>query len=698
MVFAVASSGFATSSVEGFRHQRSESRLRMEWRSATPGHWRLKTKNGRVCGHGNFDTGAFQHSFAKISNAEELTLEIEQEDESGAKVTEAYSIAAKQKLSPLPKKEQGARIYQLAVRTFLASGSGSRNAGRLSYLTEERLLRIKELGTDYIWLTGVLEHATPQSVDPDVVKGNAGSYYAVYDNWDVSAQIGDLDEFSALVERAHKVGLRVLMDFVANHTARVHRTDIACKESVDFGRSDRKDRPFDAQNNYYYTSGDQKLVPPYQANADGVDGIFDIDLQSPGIQAEVPAKVTGNDVTTYRPSISDWFETVKLNYGYDLFGKQPHYSPTPRTWLQMTDVAKYWLQKGVDGFRVDFAHAVPMEFWRYFAGELKNLQPNVFLLAEAYEKDAMRLPGFSYQALFQAGFDSVYNSTMYWRQREQAQSAGTLDHAGYLNTPAGRPEVLRRGYSFTHYVENHDELRTASRHFAPGVATKMQRAELGFNYSVYAALLPGHFLLHGGQELTEDAGVFGNFAGDNGRTSIFDFVYQQYIRRWLYEGVPSWMREFRAKYQKLLNLKGERPFRRSHSYERSSFRDLIEVNRFKAQSPWVAAYVRYDLAGAYIVVSNSDPNRAHSTTLHFTEADQEDTHAILASMGINNDDRRYLFVEVLNRDGWIPKDPNISGSGVPGWVLYRSGEIPSGFHIGEIPAATTYVFKVVPLD
>lgn len=675
--------------------QRVGSKLEASWSSVKVGQWELVDDQGQVCANGQVNPGRNLVKLRKMASPEDLTLRIRNND--GSSPIEKR-IPGIKNISHLAKPNDAARIYQVPVRSYFAKGYGEAQAGKLNEFTAERLLEIKDLGIDYIWVTGVLEHSSRLQTDPDVVKGDGGSYYAIYDNWDVSSQIGTIEDFERFIDRAHQNGLRVIIDFVANHTARVHRTDIGCKQNIDFGVADQTVHFFSPSNNYYYV-GDSTFTPPTQNGTDGADGFFDTDIFTPGIQPERPSRVTGNDIISSTPQIYDWFETVKLNYGFDISNRTAHYDPMPRTWTQMLDVANYWIEKGVDGFRVDFAHAVPMPFWRYFANELKHVQPNIFLLAEAYETDRrMMIPGFSYHAMLDAGFDSVYDSDLYWAMHSQVQRPGDMRSASASKSPGVNGPNVDRGFLFTRYMENHDEERVASRHFAQWIGNRNDRAMLGLAYTAYLGLMPGHLMLHGGQELQEDASVYGRYAGDNGRTSIFDFIYQSQTREWLFGSRPQWMAEFRGRYRDLLHLKSQPAFVARHSKEKPSLVDLDGANWYKEQSKFIAAYVRYDGDDAYLVVVNGDPFVAHEATIHFTDQMDRDSLGALSALGIDNSTRRYTFKEVFSRKGWEPRDPNIQGAGLPGWVFYKSGNVPSGLFLGAIPAASTFVFKIEPTE
>jgi glycosidase len=673
---------------------RDHSRLSIDWYSQSNGMWELKDSDGNLCANGRMHAGRNILEFPKVAAPTNLRFNTIDADLKDVRIS--TPIPGISKVSPLKKPTGSAVVYQLPPRTYLAKGPGEHNSGQFSDLTDERLADIKSLGVDYLWLTGILEHADLKQTDPDIVKGEAGSYYAIYDNWDVSSHSGKIRDFEALIERAHRADLRVLIDFVPNHTARVHRTDVLCKQHIDFGQNDRTTEFFNPQNNYFYI-GDT-FIPPHRIGSPGADGIFDTNIFIPGIQLESPARVTGNDITSQSPQNNDWFETVKLNYGWDFRGRQGTYDPMPSTWHHMLDVARYWVKKGVDGFRVDYAHAVPMEFWRHFSVELHKEHPDIFLLAEAYEKDErMKVPGFSYEAILDAGFDSVYNSYVYWALHDEASNPGNMQKANAYNSAAMREGIVRKGYMLTHYMENHDEVRLASTKFARWISDRSVRAYLGLAYTTYAALLPGHFLLHGGQELQEDASVYGNYAGDNGRTSIFDFVYQSQTRAYLYGSTPNWMASFRDRYKQLIALKHQAPFNLRHSLKEPSFVDLLGANWYKDQANHIGAYIRFGENKRYLVVTNSDPFNSHRATIHFTSQEGQDHLGALKALNVKNDDTRYQFREVFSKPGWVPVDPGVEGEGFPGWSLYRSGNVPSGLFLGDIPAGTTLVFEVQEL-
>ncbi|MDE6037853.1 MAG: alpha-amylase, partial [Duncaniella sp.] len=206
-------------------------------------------------------------------------------------------------------------IYQLFPRLFtntntncVPNGTLQQNgAGKMNDITDVVLQGIKELGVTAVWYTGVIEHATKTDYtdkgitpadNPHVVKGEAGSPYAIKDYYDIDPDIAvDVDkrmeEFEALVARTHDAGMDVIIDFVPNHTARCYHSDAAPAGVDDFGAKDDTDMFFSPSNNYYYIT--RQLCAP------------SIDLGS-GKKAyvEFPAKATGDDCFSAFPGVNNW--------------------------------------------------------------------------------------------------------------------------------------------------------------------------------------------------------------------------------------------------------------------------------------------------------------------------------------------------------------------------------------------------------
>ena len=284
-------------------------------------------------------------------------------------------------------------IYQVFTRLFgntnnrcKANGTLQENGcGKFSDFTSKALHEIRSLGCTHIWYTGIIEHATQTDYtrygirkdNPHIVKGKAGSPYAIKDYYDVDPDLAEnpqnrMKEFEALVTRTHEAGLKVIIDFVPNHVARQYHSDQKPSGTKDLGEDDNTEIHFSPENNFYYI--------PRQAFC----GQFPL---GEGVEKyhEYPAKATGNDCFGAYPGINDWYETVKLNYGIDyLNNRQTYFDPIPDTWIKMRDILLFWASKQIDGFRCDMAEMVPVAFWGWVIPQIKEKYPHIDFIAEVY--------------------------------------------------------------------------------------------------------------------------------------------------------------------------------------------------------------------------------------------------------------------------------------------------------------------------
>ena len=164
-------------------------------------------------------------------------------------------------------------VYQVFTRLFGNANSNNKSwgtieqngVGKFSDFTPTALEAIKSLGTSHIWYTGVPHHAVINDYtdygisndDPDVVKGRAGSPYAVKDYYNVNPDLADdpakrLEEFEALIARTHAAGMKVIIDIVPNHVARDYHSLSAPEGVSDFGAQDDTSVEYARDNNFYY--------------------------------------------------------------------------------------------------------------------------------------------------------------------------------------------------------------------------------------------------------------------------------------------------------------------------------------------------------------------------------------------------------------------------------------------------------------
>lgn len=445
-------------------------------------------------------------------------------------------------------------IYQALVRLFgngndscVPNGSIEQNGcGKMSDFTEVALRSIQQLGCNYIWYTGLLQQASATDYsqygiprqNPLVLKGVAGSPYAISDYYSVSCDLANdpaqrMEEFQALVDRTHRVGLKMIIDFVPNHVSRFYKSVTRPEGVSDLGEFDIREHNFNPQNNFYYCGeplhldhvGTSATGDPYEEN---------------------PAKATGNDVFHAWPGRNDWYETVKLNYGVDYLGGGHNcFDPIPNTWLKMRDILIYWAKKGVDGFRCDMAFMVPVDFWHWAIPQVKEVNPDILFIAEIYE------PAIYRSYIEYGGFDYLYDKVgLYDTLRaivECRESASAI--TGVWQGLNGVQEHM------LNFLENHDEQRLASDFFA-GDPIKGRPALV-----VSALMNTCPFMNYFGQELGERGMDEEGYSGRDGRTTIFDYWSVETIRQWRGKKglwrrhqLPKQMRELREYYAKVFEL------------------------------------------------------------------------------------------------------------------------------------------------
>jgi glycosidase len=462
-------------------------------------------------------------------------------------------------------------IYQVLPRLFgnkknnnVINGNSEENGvGKLSAFTPAVLREIKTMGFTHIWFTGLLEHATQTDYSefgirkdhPAIVKGKAGSPYAIKDYYDIDPDLADnvpdrMKEFEALVERTHRAGLKIVIDFVPNHVARQYHSDAKPAGVADLGENDNLAISFDATNNFYYFPG-QAFAP-------------DFDLENDGERyEEFPAKVTGNDCFTPHPGRNDWYETVKLNYGINfLNGCDCLFDPIPDTWKKMSDILLFWASKNIDGFRCDMAEMVPEAFWAFVIPRVKQQFPNTLFIAEVY--DPAR-----YRNYLHSGFDYLYDKVgLYDTLRAilcGSQSARAITSC-WQAVDDIQPKLLN-------FLENHDEQRIASSFFA-GDPGKTLPALV-----VSACMNTNPMMIYFGQELGEKGMDAEGFSGLDGRTSIFDYWSIESIRNWYNNGkidteqLTEDQKALRKFYIQLLTLCNQ-----SGAIREGKFFDLMYVN------------------------------------------------------------------------------------------------------------------------
>ena len=438
-------------------------------------------------------------------------------------------------------------IYQIFTRLY-----GNRNTtrqeggtiqengcGKMNDFTPTTLKNIRDMGVSHIWYTGIIRHATQTDYTaygipknhPAIVKGQAGSPYAITDYYDIDPDLATdvnhrMQEFEQLIERTHKAGMKVIIDFVPNHVARQYHSICKPEGVKDLGEEDNPQFGFDPQNNFYYCPG-QRFTP-----------YFDLYHGENEPYIEEPAKATGNDCFHNAPGSNDWYETVKLNYGLDYYaGRIGYFNPIPNTWSKMTDILLFWARKGVDGFRCDMAEMVPAAFWQWATDKVKFAYPQILFIGEVYNPA-------EYRNYLAAGFDYLYDKVgMYDTLREVMR--GNLSTSAITGAWQATDDIRSH---MLYFLENHDEQRIASTFFAGD-------AQKGVPALVVSALLQQNpLMIYFGQEYGERGMDKEGFSGNDGRTTIFDYWSVDTIVRAAQRKLTAQEKQLKALYDKIINI------------------------------------------------------------------------------------------------------------------------------------------------
>ena len=536
--------------------------------------------------------------------------------------TKDLNMNAEQKEPVSNKKEV---VYQVFTRLFGNKNTTNKpwgtieenGVGKFNDFTKTALEEIKDLGVTYIWYTGVPHHALIRDYsangisndDPEVVKGRAGSPYAVKDYYNVNPDLAvnpanRLQEFEALIARTHKAGLKVIIDIVPNHIARKYEGKSNPVGVRDFGANDDTTVEYKKDNNFYYIPNTRFEIPNTDKPLNGeknalIDGKFE----------EIPAKWTGNGSRLAKPDKNDWYETVKVNYGirpdgskdfpelpagFDTKSYQEHFNfwkgkDVPDSWDKFKDIALYWTAKGVDGFRFDMAEMVPYEFWSYMNSAIKVNNPDAFLLAEVYNPKEYR------NYIHLGKMDYLYDKVeTYDKLKDVIQGRALPD--GLSDIQNGMADIE---HHMLHFLDNHDEQRLASPEFA-GTPQKGKPLMV-----VSTTISTSPTMVYFGQEVGEAGNENAGF-GTHSRTSIFDYIGVPNHQRWMSKGkfdgsqLTQDEKELRDFYKKLLN------FSLTSSALMGKFQEIQTVNRqaTKGYDSGIYAFTRWSDTQKLIIATN----------------------------------------------------------------------------------------------
>ena len=536
--------------------------------------------------------------------------------------TKDLKMKVEQKKSVSSKKEV---VYQVFTRLFGNKNTTNKpwgtieenGVGKFNDFTDTALRGIKDLGVTYIWYTGVPHHALIRDYsaigvsndDPEVVKGRAGSPYAVKDYYNVNPDLAvnpahRLQEFEALIARTHKVGLKVIIDIVPNHIARKYEGKNNPVGIRDFGADDDTTVEYKRDNNFYYIPNTHFEVPDTDQPLN-----VEKNLLINNKFEEFPAKWTGNGSRLAKPDRDDWYETVKVNYGirpdgskdfpelpvgFDTKSYQEHYAfwkgkDVPDSWDKFKDIALYWTAKEVDGFRFDMAEMVPYEFWSYMNSAIKMKNPDAFLLAEVYNPNEYR------NYIHLGKMDYLYDKVeTYDKLKDIIQGRALPD--GLSDIQNGMADIE---HHMLHFLDNHDEQRLASPEFA-GTPQKGKPLMV-----VSTTISTSPTMVYFGQEVGEAGNENAGF-GTHSRTSIFDYIGVPNHQRWMNGGkfdggqLTQEEKELRDFYKRILN------FSLNSTALMGEYQEIQTVNRQTTQGydPGIYAFTRWSDTQKLVIVTN----------------------------------------------------------------------------------------------
>lgn len=530
-------------------------------------------------------------------------------------------------------------VYQVFTRLFGNTNTTNKTwgtieengVGKFEDFTPKALQEIKDLGITHIWYTGIPHHAlvgdyTKYGIsndDPEVIKGRAGSPYAVKDYYNVNPDLATdpenrLEEFKQLLERTHQAGMKVIIDIVPNHVARNYQSISAPKGVEGFGVDDNTEVQYQRDNNFYYNPNETFQLPKWREGYLPLGG-----EQHPLVDGhfqENPAKWTGNGARASKPDQNDWYETVKVNYGvspegireFDSLPKgyenepfQKHFEfwkdkQVPDSWEKFKDIALYWIAMGVDGFRYDMAEMVPVEFWSYMNSTIKMENPDAFLLAEVYNPTLYR------DYIYKGKMDYLYDKVAMYDSIKQIMKDN--GKTSYIS------EVLKQTKDISshllYFLENHDEQRIASEEFA-GDAQIAKPA-----MTVLATISTAPLMIYFGQEVGEPGAEDAGF-GKPSRTSIFDYVGVPHHQRWMNDGKfdggqsTEQEKQLRDFYKRLLNVSISQP---------AIMGQIKELHKYNIQNSQgynqdIYSFVRYNEDQKLVVISNFDTENTYEFEL-----------------------------------------------------------------------------------
>lgn len=371
-------------------------------------------------------------------------------------------------------------IYEINVRQFSKEGTFKG--------VEKELPRLKQMGIELLWLMpinpiGIKNH-----------KGKLGSYYSVRDYRAINPEFGNMDDFKHLVDAVHQLGMKIIIDWVPNHTS---WDNVLTKTHPDYYMRDS----------------------------------------------------LGHFVSAF-----DWTDVIRLDYR----------NPALRRYMIET-MAWWYKDTGIDGFRCDVAHMIPVDFWNECRAALDSIRP-IFMLAEADQP-------FLHKKAFDASYDWKFFHIMNEIAKGKMNAREVENHFNWVDTTYPGDSYLMQ------FTSNHDENSwngTEYERMGDGAKT----------FAVLCGTLPDMLLIYNGQE-----------SAFNRRLQFFEkdsISWGTYELTGFYKTLISLKKENKA----LWNGNGGRPEWLAHSNDTT-----------------VVAYLRQKEGDKIVVIANLSPRDVETKLL-----------------------------------------------------------------------------------
>ena len=353
--------------------------------------------------------------------------------------------------TPIPTQTNARAYYHIFVGSF--SDSNGDGVGdlrgiieRFDYLNDGDDASGKSLGVEGIWLS-------PIHPSPSYHKYDVKDYYAV------DPKFGMEEDLKELIALCHSRNVQLILDLVINHTSSQHPWFIKFREAHVTGNT------ADPYYNFYSFATDQSANATFCA----------------------------------LPGTSEYYEG---NFSHEM----PELNfDNPAVREEMVNVAKYYLDMGIDGFRFDAAKYIyygdeprNAEFWQWYMAQLRAIKPDLYAVAEVWDGDAITFPYFA--AL------NCFNFSMSQADGQIARAArggNVSSYTDYVESYIAQIQAQNPDAMPITFIANHDMDRTAGF-----LMTATGAAQMAANLSL---LMPGSSFIYYGEEI----GMLGSRGGNN---------------------------------------------------------------------------------------------------------------------------------------------------------------------------------------